>query len=473
MRVLSPALVAALAVLLAACGREEPPHTPTATEPFTRLVSFGDSLSDVGTYNVGAIRSAGGGKYTINGSGPAGAPDLTGKVWVEVLAADLGLPAPCPAQTGLEGDPARGFNVPVVKHSGCTGYAQGGARVIDPVGPGNRLTGSPLGATTVPVAAQVANHLAANGGRFSGSELVLVMAGGNDALTLLQVLLTEAAAAGRQAGSVAGARVRSETFNRSLASLLTAGATRPLEAASAVSAAIVAEQAREGSTELSVLAAAVAAAAAQSGNSAIAAPAVWGPVATQARSEAKSAADAATVAATGEAEEDYIKTHGPALVGRMIDAGAELASIVRGQIVDKGATRVLVNNLPDLSATPSIKILPGVVRSLVDLMVAGFNNALRLGLGSDSRIMLFDVFGITHDQSANPAKYGLTDIDRPACGPNFLGGSSLACTVGTLGSSDAARYMFADEVHPTPYEHALVAREVRTALSSRGWIAAR
>ena len=433
-------LVLALAALLAACGRDdsEPPPSP---HPFTRIVSFGDSLSDVGTYNVGAVRAAGGGKYTVNGSGPAGAPDLTGKIWVEVLAADLGLPAPCAAQTGLEGDPARGFSVPVVKHVGCTGYAQGGARVLDPVGPGNRLTGSPLGATTVPVAMQVANHLAANGGRFSGSELVLVMAGGNDVLTLLEGLLNDAAAAGRQAGAVEGARVRSATFTQRLASLLTSGATRPAEAATVVSATILAEQARPGHTELSVMAAAVAAAASQPGNASVAAPAVWGPLATQARHDATVAAEAAALAAATQGEQDYLRAYGTALVGTVTEAGGGLATIVRSQIVDKGATRVLVNNLPDLGASPSVKALPTAVRGLIDMMVAGFNNALQLGLGSDSRVVLLDVFAITHDQSANPAKYGLTRTDEPACGPNFLGGSALACTVGTLRSSDAARYM--------------------------------
>lgn len=47
------------------------------------MVSFGDSLSDVGTYGVGALNAVyGGGKYTINGP--------QGKVWTEYLAAQLG-----------------------------------------------------------------------------------------------------------------------------------------------------------------------------------------------------------------------------------------------------------------------------------------------------------------------------------------------------------------------------------------------
>ena len=79
-------------------------------------IIFGDSLADVGTYAVGAVAAAGGGKYTINGDNTAINPALTGKIWTELIAAHLGLPAPCAAQTGLDGDAALGFSVPVVNH---------------------------------------------------------------------------------------------------------------------------------------------------------------------------------------------------------------------------------------------------------------------------------------------------------------------------------------------------------------------
>jgi phospholipase/lecithinase/hemolysin len=51
------------------------------------------------------------------------------------------------------------------------------------VGPGNKLLGGGnaiLGQLTIPVRSQIENHLARNGGAFKGTELVTVMAGGND-----------------------------------------------------------------------------------------------------------------------------------------------------------------------------------------------------------------------------------------------------------------------------------------------------
>ncbi|MDO8988499.1 MAG: SGNH/GDSL hydrolase family protein [Sideroxyarcus sp.] len=144
---------------------------------FTSQVSFGDSLSDVGSYKVGGVAAVGGGQFTINGAG---------KNWVELMAAQMGLAAPCAAQTGSDdgtGVPSA-TNVTPVNHANCYAYAQGGARVTDAIGIGNKNNPShPSNALTVPVATQVANHLAAVGGSFSGSEVVYVLAGANDVLT--------------------------------------------------------------------------------------------------------------------------------------------------------------------------------------------------------------------------------------------------------------------------------------------------
>ena len=71
-------------------------HFPASgqTRPgFSSLVSFGDSLSDVGTYQVGTVAALGGGKFTVNGSGA--------RIWTEKLASTVHVAAPCPAQKGL------------------------------------------------------------------------------------------------------------------------------------------------------------------------------------------------------------------------------------------------------------------------------------------------------------------------------------------------------------------------------------
>jgi phospholipase/lecithinase/hemolysin len=203
----APALL--IAVLFAACGGgggsggHQPPPAPHLR--YSAQVTFGDALSDVGSYAVGAVRDFGGGKFTINGSHLGASPALSGKNWTELMAARIGLPAPCAAQTGLAGDPALGYSVPVQDHAGCLGYAQGGAAVTDPAGWLNAASGSPLGALTVPVAAQVARHLAVVGGKFKGDEIVFVNGGGSDLRMLLSELKASAAGSADFAGAGRGA----------------------------------------------------------------------------------------------------------------------------------------------------------------------------------------------------------------------------------------------------------------------------
>jgi phospholipase/lecithinase/hemolysin len=83
------------------------------------------------------------------------------------------------------------FNAPTVDHATCFNYAQGGARVTNPVGMGSKLLGGTnalLGQLTVPVVNQIKNHLSKVNGSFSGTELVTVMAGGNDVFIQLSAV---------------------------------------------------------------------------------------------------------------------------------------------------------------------------------------------------------------------------------------------------------------------------------------------
>ena len=202
----APCASVALAALLAACGGGgDGDQNPRVS--YGKLVSFGDSLSDVGSYRVGAIAQLGGGEYSINGS--------TGVNWTELLAASAHVAAPCAAQTGLQSTIPSIPAVAVVNHAGCFGYGQGGARVTDPIGIGNAALPAPqLGQLTDPVKNQILRHLAASGGTFAANDLVTVMAGGNDVFANLGALQqgltpTQAVTAMATAGGELGAYVKS------------------------------------------------------------------------------------------------------------------------------------------------------------------------------------------------------------------------------------------------------------------------
>ena len=457
------ALAVLAAAVLAGCGGASG-GDQTLKVKYTAQVSFGDSLSDVGSYAVGTVLAKGGGKFTINGDNTKINPELTGKNWTEHLAAQFGLAAPCAAETGLEGNALKGLAVPRVKHAGCYGYAMGGSRVTNPVGPNNQATGSELGALTVPVVTQIANHLAVSGGKFSGTEAVFVMAGGNDVLYQLGALQAGATAAGKAAGATAGA----QAFATNLTMALAAGATNPATAAAAIGAAVKTASAAPGATSTTIVGAAVQAAVI-AGNTAVASPAVYGPLVAKAQADATVTGNAAGA----KAGADYAAAQGPLLVASMKQAGTELVALVKDQIIAKGANYVVVNNLPDVAGTPSGLSKDANTKALINAMVSAFNGELSGGLSGNAKVLLVDVFAVSHDQGANPGPYGLTNVSETACDLNAPGnilGSSLVCNGTNLKAGDVSHYSYADDVHPTPFNNLLLARYVAKDMVVRGWL---
>jgi len=431
------ALALLTAAALAACGGTgSSGGDQTHKVAFSQQVTFGDSLSDVGTYKVGAIAAAGGGKFTINGNNTATNSALTGLNWTEVLAAELKLPAPCAAQTGLLGN-TPGTNVPVVNNPNCYNYAQGGARVTNPIGPGNPAVKPELGEMTVPVVTQVANHLAKTGGKFTGTELVTIMAGGNDVLMQLGAV------------SAAGTRAGQQAFPGLLISGLAATTSNPATAAPLIQAAVVANI---PNGQAAMVNAGVGVAMSQGATQA---------AAVVAATKAGTDATAAGTKAAGE----YATANAATLVGELGKAGAELAGIVKSQLLAKGANYVIVNNLPDVANTPSGRAQPAL-QPLIDTMVNTFNAQLKAGLGEDARVMYVDLYSVSKDQVTNPAPYGLTNTTVKACTSE----SSLTCTISTLSGPDVSHYMFADDIHPTPYEYWLVGRYVLADMAKKGWL---
>lgn len=397
------------AAVLAGCGGGSA-NDPAPKIKFTSQVTFGDSLSDVGTYAVGTVKALGGGKYTVNAA--------DSKNWTELVAASLGLAAPCAAQTGLDGLLSQGFSVAVTNHVGCTGYAQGGARVTNPVGPGNKLLGggnAVLGQLTVPVVTQIQNHLAANGGKFKGDEIVFVSAGPNDVFMQTGALSAAATAAATAAVTAAvPGQIKQNIGN---------GTCVPTDAQAS-----------------NCIPAAVASLSATVGASAGAA---------------------------------YAKANAQTYVDAIGTAGTELAAYVNNLILAKGAKYVVVVNMPDISKTPS-----GITQSidsqkLLNGMAITFNSRLQADLVGKDSVLVIDQFTRFNDQIANPTAYGLSNVTNPACDLSLAKnplGSSLVCNAGNLIAGDVSHYAFADSVHPTPFAYSLFGNFVTAELKKRGWL---
>ncbi|MFL9918134.1 SGNH/GDSL hydrolase family protein [Paraburkholderia fungorum] len=125
-----------------------------------QIVSFGDSLSDVGTY-APIARAVGGGRFTTN----------PGQVWTQNVAQYYG--------DTLSAAYTIDITHKLTAQSGL-GYAEGGATVATPANQSDFLT-AVIGNIEMPVNQQVSSYLSAHGS-FKSNQLVLVWAGANDVL---------------------------------------------------------------------------------------------------------------------------------------------------------------------------------------------------------------------------------------------------------------------------------------------------
>ncbi|MDP3841785.1 MAG: esterase [Oxalobacteraceae bacterium] len=451
--------------VLAGCGGDGGGGDQAPRVKFSAQVSFGDSLSDVGTYAVGGVKALSGGKYTVNDIGADG--NNAAKNWTELMAAQFGLPAPCAAETGLLSNGfLADFAAAISFSPGCTSYAQGGARVMEPVGPANIAyvdahNSSQLGQLTVPVVTQISNHLAKGGGKFKGDEIVLVLAGGNDLLYQTNQLTLDATAA----ATVAGANQYATTLIGTLA----AGSTVPATALPVIQLAFGTELANPAHTTTTLTVAAYTAAIGQGF-----------PVADVPAAVASAQAAAATAGAAAGAAYASDPVNLATYVAAMATAGDQLAALVTGQIIPNGANYVTVLNLPDASKTPDALAQSAAVQAWLSAMATTFNGHLAAGLAGQSKVLLVDAYTFDRDQAINPAPYGFSNVTTPACADvdannpsspakNVLH-SSLVCNKNTLIAGADPHYKFADSVHPTPFTNLLLARYVSKEMLTRGWL---
>lgn len=251
-----PFAVLLLTSLLAACGGGGDASTPADTRNIKEMISFGDSLSDVGTYNPTTADAdltndqALGLRFTTKPLLKAeGKPDqpTPGAVWTDVVAAAYGLNMTANRQVSFSGLDAAGKPVGtpgvmgVVYSLGGNAYAEGGARIeteltvnaqgqkivdgVVTVAPGVTYQS----ATALSIKSQIAKYKAARTS-FNSSQLVLLQGGPNDFLAFFAA--AKAGAYGDLAGIQIAANAEVAKNTKAIADrvseLLAAGATHIL-----------------------------------------------------------------------------------------------------------------------------------------------------------------------------------------------------------------------------------------------------
>lgn len=204
----STAALAAVA-LLASCGSSSDDRNVGS------VVSFGDSLSDVGSFRWGNVEAAGGGRYTTN----------SGLVWAEHVANYFDAPI-TRNRTGGAGNPSPQF-------FGGLGYAQGGARVSQLPGVGGNpspTAGVAVESAALPIRSQITAHLAAYSGKVPSSQLVLIWGGANDIFYQLGVFGASVGAgvapATAQQAAIAAITTAGTELSGEIKRLVAAGATK-------------------------------------------------------------------------------------------------------------------------------------------------------------------------------------------------------------------------------------------------------
>lgn len=187
--------------------------------------------------------------------------------------------------------------------------------------------------------------------------------------------------------------------------------------------------------------------------------------------------------------------------GGALAAGAYMQALadtfygqIKAQVLDKGATRVAVLDMPDITLTPRFKaVLTGVAAATSTAQAQALQGAIRQWIGAfnarlasrfagESRVAVVPFYADLTDEVNNPANFQLSNATEAACPVVGRGADGLpeynfpTCTSAALdvlpGKTPGwwKSYAFSDGFHPTPYGHQLLAASVSRALARAGWL---
>jgi len=150
-----------------------------------------------------------------------------------------------------------------------------------------------------------------------------------------------------------------------------------------------------------------------------------------------------------------------------IDGGTNASAVVTNtaneitSLANKGATNIVVPNLPLLGEVPRFRGTAN--QGTMDSLSTQYNTQLATTLAnlkSSLHINIYplDVQSFFQQVIANPATYGFTNVTQPA-----YNGSTVV--------SNADEYLFFDDIHPTRIGHQLLAASAADLINTHNWIA--
>lgn len=152
---------------------------------------------------------------------------------------------------------------------------------------------------------------------------------------------------------------------------------------------------------------------------------------------------------------------------------AMLTSAIQTELLAKGAQRVVVLNLPDLSKTPALNTQPDSAKAIVSAWAQAMNTKLQSDLGAEPKVLIVNFFGtlngwVADKGSARIGLVSLSNVTERACG-NTSAASCSEAALDTSGPGDWRTHLFADNLHATPFANQLTANHVQAQIKAKGW----
>jgi phospholipase/lecithinase/hemolysin len=170
---------------------------------------------------------------------------------------------------------------------------------------------------------------------------------------------------------------------------------------------------------------------------------------------------------------DVLRAGSPPAANATVQTAATTLAQLVGQIVQGGATHVVVVNAPNIGLSPDgIKSADGGANftQLSQLFNTTLNAALQTN-GLQGKVLVIDAYAWTTQTITNYQANGfVVSNTAQACDPSKTPhDTSLLCSPSTYATSNADQtYMFADDLHPTTRMHALFAQYVERQIAASG-----
>ena len=185
----------------------------------------------------------------------------------------------------------------------------------------------------------------------------------------------------------------------------------------------------------------------------------------------------------------------------MTALATKLQAMVKTNILEKGATKVVILNAPKVTALPSLALglnsleaqagatARAQFEGAITFWMQAYNQQLASQYMDENRVMVFNSYSLYEQIIAQPSSFGFTNVKDSACPPSgqdfeglvyslptcteavanaYIASGPTGYVSGTKLSGNVSGFFFSD-YHPTPKAHQIVGERIVSAIAGKGW----